>query len=401
MAAAFGLPCLGIATPIGRNKAEVAAGLFAGVRDGLVSRADLLPGSNIIVGAVPGELPQVPKELGSFDCRNNQLMMLVLEEISSGVDAAIVKYGRHRIAVVLGTSTSGIAEGEAAHAARVRNGSWPSGFHYSQQEPGNLAEFVARLLDLTGPAYTIATACSSSAKAFASGRRLIRAGLADAVIVGGADTLCRMTAGGFTALEAVSQKKCNPFSIHRDGINIGEAAAAFLLTREPAEIDLAGAGESSDAHHISAPDPEGRGAFGAMQAALDDAGLKPAEISYVNLHGTGTPLNDVAEGKAVNALFGASTPCGSTKALTGHTLGAAGACEAAFLWLSLSPTWNPHRRLPPHVWDGEADPSIPPLALVAPGTYFSAERGGEAMLSNSFAFGGSNAALVLARRGTS
>jgi 3-oxoacyl-[acyl-carrier-protein] synthase-1 len=209
-----------------------------------------------------------------------------------------------------------------------------------------------------------------------------------------------MTVGGFAALEAMSSTLCNPFSRNRDGINVGEAAAAFLLTQEPAPIQLLGIGESSDAYHISAPDPEARGALLAMRAALNDAGLAPADIAYVNLHGTGTTLNDSMEGKAVHTLFGANTPCSSTKALTGHTLGAAAACEAAFLWLTLHPKYNPDGRLPPHVWDGEVDPLIPPLTLANFGTRLPNEMGRVAMLSNSFAFGGSNTALVLGRGGT-
>ena len=398
----LGLSCLGLATPLGTGKAAVAAALFDGRRDGLVNRDDLLPGGRgVRVGAIKGELPPMPAGFDRFASRTNRAVIAALDEIAEPIAAAIRRLGRDRIAVVLGTSTSGIAEGEAAYAAHRRDGAWPANFHYSLQEPGNLGEFTARYLGLTGPAYTVATACSSSAKAFASGRRLIRAGLADAAIVGGADTLARMTVGGFTTLEAMSPGLCNPFSVNRDGINIGEAAAIFLLTREPAEIVLLGVGESSDAHHISAPEPEGRGALVAMRAALADAGIGADQVAYVNLHGTGTPLNDLAEGKAVHAVFGADTPCGSTKAVTGHTLGAAGACEAAFLWLTLSRQWNGDRRLPPHVWDGAVDPAIPALALVEPGAQFAARRTGnrtvEAMLSNSFAFGGSNAALVLAR----
>jgi 3-oxoacyl-[acyl-carrier-protein] synthase-1 len=364
----------------------------------LVKRDNLLPGRSLHVGAVQTELPLVPPHLERFTCRNNRLVMAALAEIAEPIECAARRLGRDRIAVVLGTSTSGIAEGEMAYATRRTKGTWPTDFHYSQQEAGNLADFVAHYLHLEGPAYTITTACSSSAKAFASGRRLIRAGLADAAIVGGCDTLCRMTVGGFAALEAISPSLCNPFSVHRDGINIGEGSAVFLLTRERTEIVLLGAGESSDAHHVSAPDPDGRGALSAMRAALADAGLAPDEISYINLHGTGTQLNDLAEGKATYALFGSTTPCSSTKGITGHTLGAAGACEAAFVWLTLSPKWNSGRLLPPHVWDGAADPAIPALALVEAGARFPARRTGEAMLTNSFAFGGSNAALVLARR---
>lgn len=385
-----GISAMGLVTPIGTGKAAVAAALFAGTRAGLVPRDDLIPGRTIMAGAAaeppPGSEP-----------RNNRLMRLALDQIAEEVEQAIRRFGRDRIAVLAGTSTAGIAEGEDAFLVRRRTGSWPESFHYRQQETGGLGDFIARTLGLDGPAYTVATACSSSGKVFGSARRLLAAGLCDAVVVGGADTLCRMTLGGFASLEAVSAGLSQPFSANRDGINIGEAAAAFLLTRDPARVSLLGVGESSDAHHVSAPDPEGKGALAAMRAALKDAGLAPGAIDYINLHGTGTPLNDSMEGKAVNALFGSATPCSSTKGMTGHALGAAGACEAAFLWLALHADTNPDGLLPPHLWDGAADPSIPPLALTVPGSRLAADGGRVAMLSNSFAFGGSNVALVLGR----
>lgn len=390
----LGIPAMGIISPLGQDKGSVAALLAAGSRAGLRADATRVPGKIIQVGAFPEELPPLPSVFVADDCRNNRAMMVALRQIEAEVARIAALYGRHRVAVVLGSSTGGIAEGEAAYDEARRTGSWAPGFHYRQQEVGGLARFAARFLGLTGPAYTIATACSSSGKVFAAARRLIRAGICDAAIVGGADTLCRMTATGFSALEAVSAGLCNPFSRNRDGINIGEAAAAFLLTREPAEINLLGAGESSDAHHVSAPDPSGQGAYEAMRLALLDAGLAPADIGYINLHGTATPLNDVMEGKAVNQLFGAELPCSSTKSMTGHTLGAASACEAAFLWLTLHPGYN-DGLLPPHLWDGVWDPAIPPLNLVAPG--MRAAPGKRAMLSNSFAFGGSNFSLILGR----
>ncbi|ALG72921.1 3-oxoacyl-ACP synthase [Azospirillum thiophilum] len=387
-----GIAAMGLVTPIGAGKAEVAAALFAGTRAGLVPRDDLVPGRTVLSGAVP--VPPPGSEPGA-EPRNNRLMRLALDQIGEEVEQAARRFGRDRIAVVVGTSTAGIAEGEEAFLVHRRTGSWPAGFHYRHQETGGLGDFVARTLGVEGPAYTVATACSSSGKVFASARRLLAAGLCDAVVVGGADTLCRMTLGGFASLEAVSAGLCQPFSRNRDGINIGEAAAVFLLTRDPAPVTLLGIGEGSDAHHISAPDPEGKGALAAMRAALDDAGLQASAIGYVNLHGTGTSLNDSMEAKAVNALFGPDTPCSSTKAMTGHTLGAAGACEAAFLWLTLHPDTNPDRLLPPHLWDGAADPALPPLALTRPGDRLAGKEDRVAMLSNSFAFGGSNVALIL------
>lgn len=388
------LTALGLATPLGRGTAANAAALFAGSQAGLVERGDLLFDRSVTVGVVDGPLPAARP--ADSACRNNSLMQLVLDEIGEAVQAAIRRHGADRIAVVLGTSTSGIAEAGEAVATRHRSGAWPAWFNYRQQELGNLARHAARYLGVTGPAYTIATACSSSAKVFASARRLIRCGAADAAVVGGADTLCRLTLNGFHALEALSPRRCNPFSAHRDGITIGEGAAAFLLEPGEGPVQLLGIGETSDAYHASAPAPDGAGAALAMRQALADAGLAPADICYINLHGTGTALNDVMESHAVHAVFGGAVPASATKAMTGHLLGAAGGCEAAFLWLALSRTYNPDGRLPPHVWDGVPMPDAPALRFVAPGDRLpSGER--IAMLSNSFGFGGSNAVLVLGR----
>lgn len=384
----------GVITPLGRGKQAVAQGLFAGSQRGIVVRADLLPARAVEVGAAQESLAPLPAALAAYDSRNNRLMQAALAEIAVAVEAAKSRYGSDRIAVILGTSTSGIADGEDALMHFRREGRWPEHFDYRMQETGSLAEFAARSLDLTGPAYTIATACSSSAKVFASARRLIRAGLVDAAVVGGADTLCRMTLNGFASLEALSKGRCNPFSANRDGITIGEGAAAFLLQPEPGPVRLLGVGETSDAYHATAPDPEGRGAGQAMREALADAELAPEAIAYVNLHGTATPLNDAMEAKAVADLFGSRVPCSSTKPMTGHMLGAAGGCEAAFLWLTLNPRTNPERLLPPHLWDGVADPALPALNLVGGGTTFPPSPR-TAMLSNSFGFGGSNMALIL------
>jgi 3-oxoacyl-[acyl-carrier-protein] synthase I len=398
MTGRLGIADIGLATPFGVGKSIVAASLFK-LQARMTERADLIPGRVIQVGAVTADLPEVPDHLAGLSCRNNRLVLAALAELRPPVEAAVKRYGRARIAVVAGTSTSGISDGETAFAAQAHNGgNWPPAFHYRQQETGGLGEFIARTLGLEGPAYTISTACSSSGKVFASARRLIAAGFADAVVVGGADTLCRMTAGGFASLEALSSGHCNPFSANRDGINIGEGAAFFLLTPEPAVVELAGIGETSDAHHVSAPDPTGRGARDAMTTALADASLAPDAIGYLNLHGTGTALNDVMEGNAVHAVFGADVPVSSTKAMTGHMLGAAAAGEAAFLWLTLHRSHNPDGRLPAHLWDGVRDSAIADLAYVTGNERIGAGSGAPfAALSNSFAFGGSNIALVLAR----
>jgi 3-oxoacyl-[acyl-carrier-protein] synthase-1 len=371
--------------------------LFEGSTAGLVPRDDLCPDRTVWVGEVAGALPPSPPQAMPYDSRNSRMMLGAIEQIRETIDEMIDRHGPARVGVVLGTSTSGMAEQESARVHRARTGEWPTGSHYRQWEIGSLSDHAALALGVTGPAYTIATACSASAKVFASGRRLIDAGVCDAVVVGGADTLCRMTVSGFSSLEAISRGLCNPFSRNRDGINIGEGAAAFLMTRDDAPVSLLGSGECSDAHHISAPDPEGKGAHQAMRLALEDASLRSDEVVYINLHGTGTPLNDSMEAKAVAALFGLSTPCSSTKAMVGHALGAAGACEAAFIWLTLNPRFNPENRLPPHLWDGVGDPDMPAIRLAAAGARFDDRDGRIAMLSNSFAFGGNNVALAFGR----
>ena len=391
-----GLAAMGLVTPLGSTPGEVARALFQGTNAGLVPRDDLCPGRTVRVGEVTVALPSSPPSAASYDCRNNRLMLAAIVQIRAAIDEAIRRHGRSRVGVVLGTSTSGMAEQESARVHRAGAGEWPTGSHYRQWEIGSLSDHATLALGVTGPAYTIATACSASAKVFASGRRLLEAGVCDAVVVGGADTLCRMTVSGFSSLEAISRGLCNPFSRNRDGINIGEGAAAFLMTRDQAPVSLLGSGECSDAHHISAPDPEGKGAHQAMRLALEDAALHPDEVAYINLHGTGTPLNDSMEAEAIATLFGPSTPCSSTKAMIGHALGAAGACEAAFVWLTLNPQYNPDNRLPPHLWDGVADPGMPAIQLAAAGALFD-DRGRTAMLSNSFAFGGNNVALAFGR----
>lgn len=389
------LNALGLATPLGAGKAANADALLRRARPAFSPRYDPLIGREVQVGAMNFALPDLPAEAWRHDCRNNRALLLALDEIATEVAAAIGRYGRARIAVVLGSSTSGIDAAEQALAVRLGEGEWPEDFAYEKQEMGGASEFLADHLGLAGPAMTLATACSSGGKVFASAARLIEAGLCDVALVGGADTLCRLTMNGFNALESLSRGRCNPFSRNRDGINIGEGAALFLMTPEPGEIRLSGVGECSDAYHISAPEPSGAGAHEAMRLALASAGLAPEEIAYLNLHGTATPLNDAMEGLAVARLFPKGVPCSATKAMTGHLLGAAGAVEAAFCWLTLS-GYNPQGLLPPHIWDGETDPAIPPLDLVAPGRTMTGS-GPRHVLSSSFAFGGSNVALALSR----
>lgn len=260
-------------------------------------------------------------------------------------------------------------------------------------EIGTAAPFAAAALDVQGPAFTLSTACTSSAKAFAAARRLLQLKLCDAVVVGGVDTLCELTLQGFESLESTSIERTNPMSRNRNGINIGEGAAVFLMTRDEGAVRLAGVGESSDAHHISAPDPRGVGGELALRAALADAGVAPADIGYVNLHATATRKNDEMEAHLMARVFPQGVPTSGTKPMTGHLLGAAGATELGFAWLTLTRSDWP---LPLHRWDGEADADLPTLDLVQETRFLSREAGTRHVMSNSFAFGGSNVSLILA-----
>ncbi|HAL68552.1 MAG TPA: beta-ketoacyl-[acyl-carrier-protein] synthase II [Pseudomonas sp.] len=389
------LNALGLICALGHGQADVAARLFAGDCSGMRPAAGWIPERQPPVGAVTQPLPAVP--LPEQHSRNNQLLYAAALQIEPALRQAITQYGAHRVGVVLGTSTSGIAEGSAAIGHFLASDHFPADYHYAQQVLSAPADFLSDWLQLGGPAYVISTACTSSGRALLSARRLLDLGVCDAVLCGGVDSLCHLTLNGFSALEAISDRRCNPFSANRDGINIGEAAALFLMTRAPEaqgeRIALLGAGASSDAHHISAPDPTGAGALQCMGKALDNAGLEPAHIHYLNLHGTATPHNDAMESLAVDTLFGAGLPCSSSKPMTGHTLGAAGALEAAFCWLSLS-RHNPLGLLPPHLWDGQPDPALPELTLVD-GSQRLATHGPRRLMSNSFAFGGNNVSLIL------
>ncbi|WP_263768841.1 beta-ketoacyl-[acyl-carrier-protein] synthase family protein [Propionivibrio soli] len=388
----FFLPALGIVNALGSGAVEVAERLFAGDTSGLVVEDGWLPDRVARVGMVRGELPDLPDTLALFSCRTNRLLMQTADQIKAEIEAVIERCGRHRVGIVLGTSTSGIAEGEVAVAARRGGGELPSAYRYTQQELGTPAAFLSAYLGITGPAYVVSTACTSSAKAFVSARNLLRHGLCDAVLVGGADSLCKLTVNGFAALESTSIGICNPMSRNRNGINIGEGAALFLMTRDYADIEFIGAGESSDAHHMSAPHPEGVGAETAMRAALADARLDPADVDYLNMHATATVKNDEMEAKAMHRVFGGDVPASGTKPMTGHLLGAAGATELAFCWLALQAD-----RLPPHVWDGEVDPGLPSFMPVGQGGTFR-RQSRRLCMSNSFAFGGSNATLLIGDR---
>lgn len=372
---------------LGQGKDEVVSALAnwqgAGVSALDNARWTLTDGRTSPVGRVEGELPQVP--LARHASRNNQLLLAALSQIEDEVQAAIERVGAERVAVVLGTSTSGIGEAEVAVAASEAGQPLPAGFDYVQQELGAPSLFLAQYLNIAGPALTISTACSSSARAFITARRLLLSHQADVVLVGGADSLCGLTLNGFDSLESLSLSRCRPFAAERDGINIGEGAALFVLSRESSALALLGDGESSDAWHISAPHPQGDGAERAIRMALTRANLSPDGVGYVNLHGTATRLNDEMESRAMARVFAGQVPASSTKMLTGHTLGAAGAIEAALSCLLLE------RQLPLPAQQSPLDPSLDALRLV------TGEGPVSTIMSNSFAFGGNNVSLIFGK----
>lgn len=348
------------------------------------------------VGRVAGlEDAPLPAPLAGWDCRNNRLAWLGLQQddFLARVLAARTRYGADRVALLLGTSTASIGATEEAYRTLDADGGFADAMLRPElHNPHSLSAFVATALGLEGPCLTISTACSSSAKVFASAERLLRLGLVDAAVVGGVDSLCASVLFGFNALELVSRAPCRPFDVHRDGISIGEAAAFALLERNtavPGQPRLIGYGESSDAHHMSTPDPEGRGAELALRAALERAAIEPAQVDYVNLHGTASVKNDEVEAAVLERLFPASTRASSSKGHSGHTLGAAGALEAVISLLATA-----HDLLPGNLGASTPDPRCGPQFA-----WRNESRPVAVALSNSFGFGGNNACLLFAGAG--
>ncbi|HEU4353507.1 MAG TPA: beta-ketoacyl-[acyl-carrier-protein] synthase family protein [Burkholderiales bacterium] len=347
------------------------------------------------VGQVSGlEDMRIKRGLEDYDCRVNRLAQLALEQdgFSAAVAQARSRYGAARIGVFTGTSTSGILETEVAYRRRdPRTGALPPSFRYrGTLNTYALGDFTARYLGLSGPSFVVSSACSSTAKVFGAAARLMAAGACDAAVVGGADTLCLTTLYGFRSLELTSQGPCRPFDAERDGISLGEGAGFALLEKPgrgaPSDsLMLLGVGESSDAHHMSTPHPEGAGAKLALRRALEAAGLAPADIDYVNVHGTATRTNDAAEDKALVEVFGRSMPCSSTKGATGHLLGAAGITEAIVSMLAVR-----HGILPGSAHTRRVDPGLQSAYLLDP-----RPARVRRVLTNSFGFGGSNCSLVI------
>jgi 3-oxoacyl-[acyl-carrier-protein] synthase-1 len=364
-------------------------------RSGLRPCDFLDAGLSTYIGRVDGlEETPITGELSLFDCRNNRLAQMALRQdgFEQAVAAARERYGAQRMGVIIGTSTSGILETELAYRRRdPETGALPPTFSYQHtHNTFSVADFTRRYLALAGPSLAISTACSSSTKVFASAQRLIDSGLCDAVVVGGVDSLCLTTLYGFSSLELVSDLPCRPADARRNGISIGEAGGFALLERSRAgEVALLGYGESTDAYHMSSPHPEGRGATLAMRRALERAGIAPDRIDYINLHGTATRANDIAEDRAIVGLFGNATPSSSIKGWTGHTLGAAGIVNAIVSCLCIREGFAPAS-----LNTEMLDPEIAGWILLD-----ELERPIDYVLSNAFGFGGNNASLVFGPAG--
>ncbi|WP_373377054.1 beta-ketoacyl-[acyl-carrier-protein] synthase family protein [Cupriavidus nantongensis] len=380
----------------------LGAGLDATLAALRAQRAGLAPcrfgdvALDTYVGEVAGlDAVTLPAALAEFDCRNNRLAQLALEQddFAARVREAAARYGAHRIGVFLGTSTAGVLQTELGYRQRdPASGALPPDFHYGgTHNPYSLPAFLRQQLRLTGPAAAVSSACSSGAKVFSSARRMLEAGLIDAAVVGGVDSLCHTTLYGFNALELLSRQPCRPYDVARNGISIGEGAVFGLLERVTGTVAddailLAGIGESSDAHHMSTPHPQGLGARMAMAQALAGAGIAPEQVGYVNLHGTATRSNDAAEALAMAAVL-PGTPCSSTKGATGHALGAAGALEAVICALALR-----HGLVPAGINTTQPDPALDVNYQLA-----NQDADLRYAMSNAFGFGGSNCSLLFAR----
>jgi 3-oxoacyl-[acyl-carrier-protein] synthase-1 len=385
----------GLVCCTGQNRNELYDSCLNSYQGGMVMVE--FSGGKFPVGLISGELPAVifPPMAYAGGTRIIRIIDAALEQIRPAVEKAVAAYGPEKIGVCLGSCDNGSEGSLLAHQSLLAHDAFPEDYNLSFQSASFPAEFIARKFGLSGPVFTIATACASGTSAIIRGAELIRAGLCGAVIAGGADIVSQTVFAGFHSMEVLSDSLTNPFSKNRKGINLGEGAAFFLLdAEEPAAVELLGAGESADAYHMTAPGTDGAGPAKAMRAALLDAGLDSGQIGYINLHGTGTRLNDKAEALAMKAVFNEMPPISSTKPITGHTLGAAGALEAAICWMVLTE----QKGLPAHCWDGVMDEEIPGFENLVSPAGKNEQKTPSICMSNSFAFGGCNVSLILGRR---
>lgn len=380
-----GFACI---SPLGENKDEAIATLQSQKSKYMDYIGGFLPqGQKAYLGSLPFELPS------DCDCRNSSMLQKCTNELDSVLQLALNKYDKKRIGVVIGTSTSAITDVEQSV---IKNYQENLKLFYDNRlcEIGNLSDFIKNRYKLEGPCYTVATACSSGGKALVSGAELLKSGVCDVVIVGASDSLSKITVSGFFALGALSIDPCQPFALNRCGINISEAAGITIMSKEPLTDDyikLLGYGMTSDGYHISAPEPTGTEGINAVNAAMKMAGVFPKDIGYVNMHGTGTKLNDSMEGNIIRGVFGNSVPFSSTKHITGHTLGAAAIVEAYISWLIL----NNNLDLPYHPYNyNEIDDEFKALNILHT---FGNKLKTPIIMSNNFAFGGNNISLIFGK----
>ncbi|WP_413282792.1 beta-ketoacyl-ACP synthase [Vibrio sp. MA40-2] len=379
---------IAVSCTLGNSSAEILENLRLGKSPGMGRwQQTLFSGRDAYVGCLTHSLENID-DLGIPDNRNNRLAKFLCQQLSSSLARLHQRYRPERIGVVIGSSTSGIETTEKHIAYKVAHGDFADDYSYQHQDMGNVAQIVAKVANAQGVAYTVSTACTSSSRALMSASKLIKAGICDAVICGGVDTLCNLTINGFDSLEQVSDQPCRPFDLHRNGINVAEGGALMLVTGQASDTELVGYGESSDAYHLSSPMPCGSGAHKAMQSALAMSDIEIEKIDYINAHGTSTQQNDAMESQAISNLFSSAVAVSSTKALTGHCLGASGAIEAAICCLLLRDPTQPLPRQWPE--SRTNDPALAPIQLVVTEKITRPE----VIMSNSFAFGGNNAVLI-------
>lgn len=393
----------GVLCAAGSNADELWNSVTDGKQDG-IRKVTALNEKTFFAGRIADDVLCKPSS-ARYDMRIMRIEELCLRQIEADIERVKTLYGAEKIGVCVGSCDNGTEFSLAGHRTYFESGSFPSDYSLEIQGADYVAAFIREKYLLSGPCLTFSTACSSSAGAIVKAAELLKSGICDAVIAGGVDIASDTVLMGFDSLEAVSSEITNPFSKNRHGITLGEAAAFFVMTRDMPEGNapfarLLGWGESADAYHMTSPEPGGDGAFRAMKSALASAGLNAADVDYINLHGTGTKFNDSMEAKAVDALFGGrETPvlCSTTKPLTGHTLGAAGALEAAVCFLSIVNNIGKAAgeiKLPVQVWDGVQDEELPFLNIVSKGKNCAAGKV-RVCMSNSFAFGGANSSLIL------
>ncbi|WP_031491559.1 beta-ketoacyl-ACP synthase [Succinivibrio dextrinosolvens] len=381
--------CYASISALGNTKDTIINSLGSEKKEYLTARSDMINGGKTAYyGCVENcKLPDI-SDYKEHNTRNNRFLAYLCNELKEQIKYFTDKYAPDRIGVVMGTSTSGLSESEEEIKRFKESNVRSDNYFFSFQEFGDPAMFLSEYLKISGPSYTISTACSSSSRALISARRLIESGLCDVVIAGGADTLCTVPINGFNSMGLISSNPCTPFCEGRDGISIGEAGGLMVLSKEKSNLTLRGIGESSDAYHVSSPDPTGEGAVSAMKMALENAKLTPSDIGYINLHGTATKLNDAMEAKAVASVFGDKVPCSSTKYMTGHTLGAAGILESCILCYILEndlalPIQSTSIR--------NLDKGLDNCGLITK----RVKANKPYMMSNSFAFGGNNASVII------